>query len=213
MYLLVETDATTRKDMGAELGGNFTWWGFKYYAVYWDQRVWERTGDATNQIQFRDKENRWLLSLPLRHKATGEVLTFDVTHLENDGGGPGDWGHQKRAVEATHLAELAGKGNRVGFWDCNSTTPANANSTMRQKQKPRPILAARIKARFLSSLGKAKVKNLHLGTHHGGKSKTSGPLIDDAWVVGDVELVDGEVIDTSATDASDHNGLKFRIKF
>lgn len=214
VYLLVETDSVTAKDCAAALGDGFSYWRFKYYTIIWKQSVWERRGEATNQIEYRDKENRWLLSLPLVHKKTGRTIVFDCTHLENDGGGKGDWGHEKRLVEATHLAQLAGKGDRVGFWDCNSTTPAIISKpTARQKEKPRYILAQKIKARFLSSLGKAKVKNFDYGTHHGGKSGVKGSLIDDAWVVGDVQLVDGEFYRTDSADASDHNALRFRIRF
>jgi hypothetical protein len=212
VYLLIETDQQSRKDAGAALGDGFSYWGFKYYGVYWEQSVWERRGDATNEFLFRDKNNRWLLSLPLFHKKSGKQITFDVTHLENDGDPISD-GHSARKVEVTHLVEKASKGDRVGFFDCNSTTPAViAKPTARQNEKPRRILH-NAGARFVSSLGASKVKNLAYGSHHGGKSGVKGPLIDDAWVFGDVQLVDAEIVRTDGTDASDHNAIKFRIKF
>lgn len=213
VYLLNETDSTTRADCAKELGSKFNYWGFKYYGIYWDTDVWERAGNATNEFEFRDNNNRFLLSLPLRHKKTGKIVVFDCTHLENDGDPKTD-GHKARFIESTHLSEKAKSGNRVGFWDCNSTTPPTTKpADVRESQKPRVVLAMKIKARFLSSLGKTKVKNLEYGSHHGGKSGVKGPMIDDAWTVGNVEIIDGEVVRTDGTDASDHNGLKFRIKF
>lgn len=213
VYLLNETDSSTRQDCAEELGSKFNFWGFKYYGIYWHTDVWERAGDATNEFEFRDNNNRFLLSLPLRHKATGIVITFDCTHLENDGDPKTD-GHNARFVESTHLSEKAKTGRRVGFWDCNSTTPpVVANPTAREKQKPRVVLRDKIKAKFLSEI-KSKVKNGEYASHHGGKgSAPKGPWIDDAWTVGDVSFVDGELVRTDGTDASDHDMLKFRIKF
>jgi hypothetical protein len=212
VYLLNETDSVTGADAAAALGPEFSYWRYKYYTIIWDSNVWERRGDATNEFEFRDNNNRFLLSLPLFHKKSGKQIVFDCTHLENDGD-PNTDGHKARFIEATHLAEKAKSGNRIGFWDCNSTTPPTTKpKDTRTSQKPRVVLAMKIKARFLSSLGPAKVKNLAYGSHHGGKSGVKGPMIDDAWAVGDVEIIDGEVVRTDGTDASDHNGLKFRIK-
>lgn len=209
VYLLIETDSSTRRDMGAELGSDFAYWGFKYYGIYWDQRIWERVGDATNEAALG--ENRFLLSLPLRHKATGKVVNFDVSHLENDGDPKTD-GHKARYSETTKIVARASKGNRAGFADLNSTTPGIiAKPTARQKQKPRYLLV-QAGARLVTSLG-SKVKNIAYGSHHGGKSGVKGPLIDEAWVFGDVEIVDAEIVRTDGTDATDHNGVKFRIKF
>lgn len=213
VYLLIETDESTRKDLGAELGPEFTWWGYKYHGIYWRQSVWERVGDATNEAALG--ENRFLLSLPLRHKATGRVVTFDVTHLENDGDPTTD-GHRARYSETSRVVSLASRGDRVGFFDCNSTTTVATatakTANTRQRQKPRGVLA-RAGASFLSEI-KGKVAGSELATHHGGKGSTPrGAWIDDAWVMGDVELVDGAVVRTDGTDASDHHGLKFRIRF
>lgn len=210
VYLLVETDSVTARDCAAELGDSFAYWRYRYYTIIWDTRVWRRDGGAQNEFEYRDNENRYLLSLPLTHEATGEVVVFDVTHLENDGDPTTD-GHKARYIEATHLAQKAHTGNRVGFFDCNSTTPADVKApNARQKQKPRMILAA-AGARFLSVLGQA-VKNLAYGTHHGGKSRVKGPFIDDAWTFGDLRIHDAEVVRTDGTDASDHNALKFKIR-
>lgn len=213
VYLLNETDSVTGADAAAALGSGFSYWRFKYYTIIWDSSIWERRGDAVNEFEFRDNNNRWLLSLPLFHKKSGKQIVFDCTHLENDGDPKTD-GHKARFVEATHLAEKAGKGDRVGFWDCNSTTPPTTKpATVRESQKPRVVLKNKIKAKFLSEI-KAKVKNGAYATHHGGKgSAPKGAWIDDAWLVGDIEFVDGEVVRTDGNDASDHNTLKFRIKF
>lgn len=211
VIIACELDKTSAASLGAKLGAEWTWWrlgsGYGPLAIYWREGGRFRRPGWSN-IEAALGENRWLLTLPLTHVATGRLVEFCATHLENDGDPKTD-GHVARYGEARKIASLTSHDvTAVIGGDLNSTTPSTAKATARQRQKPRPVLRAAGWTGFLTEAVK-----LVYATHHGGKgAKPKGPAIDELGWRGALSFLSGGLIDTSKTRCSDHHFLWARFK-
>lgn len=210
VFGVCEIDPAQCRDIYALLGGDGSGWsywrirgGSKYgpLALFWRQATMERSRDAVEH-EYSDDDSRYLLSLQLVHKPTGEAVWFDVTHLENNGD-PDTNGGARRKIQAGELAARTRAGKRIGGGDLNSTTPAGGSNGA----KPRPIMR-KAGLSMLSEQPAGKVTNRAYASHHSDlTARPKGPWIDDLWWRG-VSFVKGGMVLTSH---SDHNILWARF--
>ncbi len=200
VIMVCEIDPQQAEDIYTLLPGQWGYWrvvgGTRYgpLAIYWRQSVMERRADAIEH-EYSDNDSRYLLSLPLVHKASGETVWFDVTHLENDGDTATN-GKARRKLQATELAARTKTGKRIGGGDLNSTSLASSSNG----DKPRVIMG-RAGLHLLTSQPVARVENRAYASHHSTlTARPKGPWIDDMWWRG-VDFVKGGL---TLTDYSDH---------
>ena len=213
---LCEVDKSTARRIFAGMGNDWNYYPshfktdgeFSPLAVGWNERIWERAGDVFVQ-EFSDNQNRFLLRVPLRHKATGIVQQVYASHFENDGDPKTD-GHAVRFTESKDWAKWTLDGPGLGYCDFNSTTRGDIKKpTAREKQKPRVVLYAK---GWRMATEQAKFRGRSISGHHGGKTgKPGGTPIDEILFKG-VTFLDGWVVDTSGTDASDHQLFAIKVR-
>lgn len=208
LILLQELDQQTAADIATGLGNGWAYHRKNGIGIMWRQTVLERTGEPVAKL-YSDRDNRYVTGIPLRHKPTGQTFTAWVTHLENDGD-PATDGHNARRLQTREFVNYTGTGDAIMGADLNSTTPVLANPTVRQKEKPRSILAAG-GWRLLSQIRHSNtVVNGMRESHWGGRATdniTNGPWIDDIGVRGRITILGGGLILTSHTRCSDHHAL------
>lgn len=197
----------TAADIAKHLGSGWAYDRCNGIGIFWRQAVLERTGDAVYHL-YSDRDNRYMSSVPLRHKASGIEFWADVSHFENDGD-PATDGHAARRLQAREMAARTQSGRRVFGADLNSTTRAGASATAREREKPRPILKAGGWDWFLTDKGVSSLES-----HWGGRASdkvTKGPWIDD---IGgrNVTFVSGRLLRTDSSRASDHHFLQATIR-
>lgn len=211
VVLVCESSKTSARDIHKRLGDGWSYYpvrfnkssSFSPLCVYWRTSVFTRRV-APFEREYSDNENRFLLRVPLVHIASGKVVTFYSTHLENDGD-PDTNGHNARRTEAREFARWTLDGAGIFGADLNSTTRSGGAN----KEKPRPILRA-AGWKFLTD--QKGVPNREYASHHGGLGKLpKGPWIDDMGFQG-VTYVDGALIRTDQTDCTDHHILSITVK-
>lgn len=206
LVLLQELDKKTAADIANGLGSGWFYHRERGIGVMWRQDVLERADQPISKL-YSDNDNRYVTSVPLRHKASGLRFWADVTHLENESD-PNTDGPAARRLQTREFCAATKNGARIMGADLNDATAARANPNAEQAKKPRPMLAA---ANWtLLSQVRTTVPNGKLKSHWGGRktdSAVNGAWIDDLGAKGDIRIISGRLIRTDPTRCSDHHLL------